>query len=288
MKPSELMRHGEEPNELGGYFIVNGLEKLIRMIVGTRRNTVERATGVVLLFFVVYSVFLRGFFVVIADFHVNSTEFHEPWHGLHEIRDADSLRARRSDVANSHVSGCFALQMFFNDCWFFLPHTRRYHFMSDGNVKVRVLLRKSEQFINVVLLLKCLIDCTDRGIFEAVMQVRSGCCVASSLNGVVAVNRTIPMSSLPITSSRQSPSVSVNSEQAYAKTNDNNESKRKEFLIAVFVDRPATRNRCLVIAFVENVAVVDLGCVALGIFGCEIAGAATMSAVDERHRYWQT
>jgi DNA-directed RNA polymerase beta subunit len=32
---------GEEPNELGGYFIVNGLEKLIRMIVVPRRNTVS-------------------------------------------------------------------------------------------------------------------------------------------------------------------------------------------------------------------------------------------------------
>lgn len=40
MKPSQLMQRGEEPNELGGYFICNGLEKLIRMIVATRRNTV--------------------------------------------------------------------------------------------------------------------------------------------------------------------------------------------------------------------------------------------------------
>ncbi|KAI6659718.1 hypothetical protein LOD99_10708 [Oopsacas minuta] len=34
----ELMQHGEEENEAGGYFIVNGQEKLIRLLVVQRRN----------------------------------------------------------------------------------------------------------------------------------------------------------------------------------------------------------------------------------------------------------
>ncbi|CAG0912450.1 unnamed protein product [Notodromas monacha] len=38
LSPAQLVRVGEEENEIGGYFIVNGHEKLIRMLVATRRN----------------------------------------------------------------------------------------------------------------------------------------------------------------------------------------------------------------------------------------------------------
>ncbi|KZF22410.1 beta and beta-prime subunits of DNA dependent RNA-polymerase [Xylona heveae TC161] len=36
--PAELVQHKEESEELGGYFIVNGIEKLIRMLIVSRRN----------------------------------------------------------------------------------------------------------------------------------------------------------------------------------------------------------------------------------------------------------
>lgn len=36
--PKELVEHREESDELGGYFIVNGIEKLIRMLIVQRRN----------------------------------------------------------------------------------------------------------------------------------------------------------------------------------------------------------------------------------------------------------
>ncbi|KAL8664587.1 MAG: hypothetical protein Q9168_007877, partial [Polycauliona sp. 1 TL-2023] len=36
--PAQLVQHKEESEELGGYFIVNGIEKLIRMLVVSRRN----------------------------------------------------------------------------------------------------------------------------------------------------------------------------------------------------------------------------------------------------------
>ncbi|ODV96448.1 hypothetical protein PACTADRAFT_16580 [Pachysolen tannophilus NRRL Y-2460] len=38
MSPDELVNHKEESDETGGYFIVNGIEKLIRMLVVQRRN----------------------------------------------------------------------------------------------------------------------------------------------------------------------------------------------------------------------------------------------------------
>lgn len=36
--PARLVQHKEESEELGGYFIVNGIEKLIRMLIVSRRN----------------------------------------------------------------------------------------------------------------------------------------------------------------------------------------------------------------------------------------------------------
>ena len=36
--PAQLVKHKEESEELGGYFIVNGIEKMIRMLIVSRRN----------------------------------------------------------------------------------------------------------------------------------------------------------------------------------------------------------------------------------------------------------
>ena len=36
--PAQLVQHKEESEELGGYFIVNGIEKLIRMLIVSKRN----------------------------------------------------------------------------------------------------------------------------------------------------------------------------------------------------------------------------------------------------------
>ncbi|KAK2177567.1 hypothetical protein NP493_591g01025 [Ridgeia piscesae] len=38
LSPLELIKHGEEAEEMGGYFIVNGIERIIRMLVMPRRN----------------------------------------------------------------------------------------------------------------------------------------------------------------------------------------------------------------------------------------------------------
>ncbi|KAI7382931.1 DNA-directed RNA polymerase I subunit, partial [Hortaea werneckii] len=38
LSPKELVNRREETEELGGYFIVNGIEKLIRMLIVNRRN----------------------------------------------------------------------------------------------------------------------------------------------------------------------------------------------------------------------------------------------------------
>lgn len=38
MNPAQLVKHGEHEQEWGGYFIIKGLERLIRMLLMTRRN----------------------------------------------------------------------------------------------------------------------------------------------------------------------------------------------------------------------------------------------------------
>lgn len=38
MSPKELVEHHEEAEEMGGYFVVNGIEKVIRMLIMQRRN----------------------------------------------------------------------------------------------------------------------------------------------------------------------------------------------------------------------------------------------------------
>lgn len=45
--PEQLVAHGEHEEEWGGYFIIKGLERLVRMLVMTRRNypiAIKRST----------------------------------------------------------------------------------------------------------------------------------------------------------------------------------------------------------------------------------------------------
>lgn len=38
MSPKQLVKLGEHQDEWGGYFIVKGKERLVRLLLGTRRN----------------------------------------------------------------------------------------------------------------------------------------------------------------------------------------------------------------------------------------------------------
>ena len=38
LSPEKMMQRGEEPGEVGGYFIVNGNEKIIRLLIQQRRH----------------------------------------------------------------------------------------------------------------------------------------------------------------------------------------------------------------------------------------------------------
>ena len=42
MNAKKLVAHGEEAEEFGGYFVINGNEKLIRMLIMPRRHFVSK------------------------------------------------------------------------------------------------------------------------------------------------------------------------------------------------------------------------------------------------------
>ena len=46
------------------------------------------------------------------------------------------------------------------------------HYLNDGTCNLRFLIRKQEYFIPIVVLMKALINTTDRDIYERIVQVR--------------------------------------------------------------------------------------------------------------------
>jgi DNA-directed RNA polymerase I subunit RPA2 len=102
----------EDPNEYGGYFIVNGNEKIVRMLVMQKRN---------------YPVaFLRPSY---TNRGPGYTEF------------AVQMRCVRED---------------------FYAKTFTLHYISDGNVYLRILYKKQEFLCPIVILLKALGNFSDR------------------------------------------------------------------------------------------------------------------------------
>ena len=116
----QLIHHGEDVSEYGGYFIVNGLQKLIRMLIVMKRN---------------YPVcFSRGGFAA---------------RGAGYTTYACQMKCVRDD--------CFA-------------QTNTLHYLSDGNCRLRILLRKQEFLIPVILLLRSFIKTTDSHIYNMITK----------------------------------------------------------------------------------------------------------------------
>jgi len=130
------VQHGEEGNEMGGYFVVNGIERIIRLLINQRRHYIMA---------MVRSAYKRR--------GPTFTEF------------ATAMRC----VAHDETSG-----------------TVRLHYMTNGGVRLAFVLRRQEFFIPVRgyccmsahmltflakqlgVILKALMDCSDREIFEKV------------------------------------------------------------------------------------------------------------------------
>lgn len=121
MSSKQLVNQKEEPNELGGYFIINGNERLVRFLILPRSN------------------------------HVTSLE--------------------RPSFANRGPSyskmGCSIRCVHPDDL---VGITNTIHYLENGGVTLRFSMRKQEYMIPVVMILKALVDATDKEIFTSLIQ----------------------------------------------------------------------------------------------------------------------
>lgn len=115
LSPSGLVSRHEESEEMGGYFVVNGNEKIVRFLIVPRRNHVI--------------ALLRPSFSNRGAFYTQ--------HAC-QIR---SVRADQSSLTNT------------------------LHYLSNGNVTFRFSWRKNEYMIPVVMIMKALVDVSDKDIF---------------------------------------------------------------------------------------------------------------------------
>ncbi|KAN0060699.1 hypothetical protein ACQY0O_007357 [Thecaphora frezii] len=121
LSSKELVRRHEEPNEFGGYFIVNGNEKIIRYIIVNRANYV--------------SAIQRNSFA-------NRGPGYSTLGTMIRCQPKDSL----------------------------LSITNTVHYLTSGGMTIRFAWRKQEYMIPTIMVLKALVDATDKEIFASLVQ----------------------------------------------------------------------------------------------------------------------
>ncbi|KAG0374389.1 MAG: hypothetical protein J3R72DRAFT_226730 [Linnemannia gamsii] len=117
--PKELIKHHEESEEFGGYFLVNGIEKLIRLLIVPRRNHV---------------------IALIRSSFTNRGPTYSTF--------GTAIRCTRPDQTSQ---------------------TNTVHYLTDGGSMLRFAWRKQEYLVPTMLVLKALIDTSDKEIFDNVM-----------------------------------------------------------------------------------------------------------------------
>jgi DNA-directed RNA polymerase beta subunit len=152
LSPLKLIEHGEEPHELGGYFIVNGNEKIIRMTVLQRRHTIVAQVR--------ESFKKRG-----AGFTTFATAFR-------------SVADDQSAV------------------------TLQCHFMREGGVLFRVMIKRSEYYFPAALLLKSLCDCSDRALYDRIVLDDDDPALADRAAFLIGDAQSLLGGALPLTRER--------------------------------------------------------------------------------------
>ena len=121
--PQELLAHHEEATEQGGFFIVNGIDRLIRLLIVPRRHYVT---------------------CVIRPSFTNR--------GADYTKFACQIRCVRPDQSSKSLT---------------------LHYLATGGATLRFSLRKQEFFIPALLIMKALTPCTDREIYDRLVQGRT-------------------------------------------------------------------------------------------------------------------
>jgi len=120
MPAADLVRHGEESSSFGGYFVVNGNEKLIRYLVLPRRH-----------------------------------------HPLNLYRPSFAKRGAGYSAYGCQIR-CVRPDQ--TAC------TNTIHYLNTGGATIRFAWRKVEYMIPLMLVLKGLVDASDKEIFEGLVQ----------------------------------------------------------------------------------------------------------------------
>lgn len=119
LAPAGLVAAKEESDELGGYFVVNGIEKLIRMLIVQRRN--------------------HPMALIRPSFGNRGAAY---------TKFGIQIRCVRPDQTSQ---------------------TNVLHYLSDGNVTFRFLWRKNEYLVPVMMVLKALVETSDREVFDGIV-----------------------------------------------------------------------------------------------------------------------
>ena len=119
LSPDELVKQKEESDELGGYFIVNGIEKLIRMLIVQRRN--------------------HPMAIIRPSFGNRGASY---------TKFGIQIRCVRPDQTSQ---------------------TNVLHYLNDGNVTFRFSWRKNEYLVPVMMIMKALVETSDREIFDGIV-----------------------------------------------------------------------------------------------------------------------
>ena len=139
LKHSDCIKLKEDINDFGGYFIVNGNEKLLRMISIPRRN------------------YMIGF---VRPSYTKKTKNCSEY--------AVQMKCVREDMTSQ---------------------TLTFHYINDGNIVVRLLLKKQEYLIPVGLLLKAIIDISDVDIYNKIVGETSNVKLKECVEVIIADNK---------------------------------------------------------------------------------------------------
>ncbi|KAI9139918.1 hypothetical protein BKA69DRAFT_1030032 [Paraphysoderma sedebokerense] len=124
LSAKQLIAKHEEAEEMGGYFIVNGIERIIRLLIVNRRNhpmAIYRP-----------SFGSRG-----------------PLYSPYGVQ----IRSVRPDQTSQ---------------------TNAIHYLTDGSIIMRLSYKKQEFLIPALLIMKALVDVSDKQIFDSIVQKNSG------------------------------------------------------------------------------------------------------------------
>ncbi|ORX84247.1 beta and beta-prime subunits of DNA dependent RNA-polymerase [Anaeromyces robustus] len=123
LSSAELIKKREDSEEFGGYFVINGIERLIRLLIIPRRN--------------------NPIALIRSSFQNRGPTY---------THFGVSIRCARPDQTSQTVT---------------------IHYCTDGNVTLRFIYRKQEYMVPLMLILKSLVECSDKEIFERVIMGNS-------------------------------------------------------------------------------------------------------------------